>query len=204
MNYRRQIFKGLLALSVLAFSQAAFSATPKECKDMAGTYQVAPITEPRGLAEISRYVLNVPTYVPGTPIFTVTIENGQAWHTGLISGTRVPIELDTTQAGDSTAFAEKVDTPCVYKIGDELTIYQVDFSKNDATTLKEVTDGVTLFWSAFLEDAQSRGKNRVFDVSVLKPRTLNADTVKKIRYFAIFYDWRTGMPVPEILPLEKT
>jgi len=171
---------------------------------MAGTYQVAPITEPLGLAEISRYVLNIPTYIPVTPIFTVTIENGRAWHTGLVSGTRVPIELDTTQPGDSSAFADGVDTPCVYKIGDELIIYQVDFSKNDAKTLKEVTDGITSYWSAFLEDAQSRGKNRVFDVGTLTPRALNADTAKGIRYFAIFLDWKTGMPVPEILPLEKT
>ena len=203
MNYRRQISMGFLALSIMAFSQAALSAIPKECKDMAGTYRVAPITEPRGLAEISRYVLNIPTYVPGEPIFTVAIDNDKAWHTGLVSGTRVPIELKTTQPGGSDTFADGIDTPCLYKIGNDLVVYQVDFSKSDAATLKDVTKGITDYWGAFLEDAQSRGKNYVFDVGTLPPRALNADTLQKIRYVAIFLDWKTGMPVPEILPLEK-
>ena len=203
MNYRRQISKGFLALSIMAFSQAALSAIPKECKDMAGTYQVAPITEPRGLAEISRYVLNIPTYVPGEPIFTVTIDDGKAWHTGLVSGTRVPIELKTTQPGGSDTFADGIDTPCLYKIGNDLVVYQVDFGKSDAQTLKDVARGITDYWGAFLEDAQNRGKNYVFDVGTLPPHALNAGTLQKIRYVAIFLDWKTGMPVPEILPLEK-
>jgi hypothetical protein len=203
MNYRRQFSKNLLALSIMAFSQAAFSAPPDECKDMTGTYQVAPITEPRGLAEISRYVLNIPTYVPGEPIFTVTMDNGKAWHTGLVSGTRVPIELKTTQPGGSDTFADGIDTPCLYKIGNDLIVYQVDFSKSNAETLKEVTKGITDYWGAFLEDAQSRGKSHIFDVGTLPPRALNADTIQKTHYVAIFLDWKTGMPVPEILPLEK-